>query len=147
MQGGATPKDSADRPSHSSLTWEIGCFLVIGAASTVAQALLYWVLRGWWPPALANVVSLPTVTVLNTEVNRRLTFRRYPVPAMRAHLAAGGLFVLAYLTTSAAVLIFRHFRPTASRVAETLALVGAFALVTVLRFTVLRIAVFRHRVR
>ncbi|MDF3292492.1 hypothetical protein [Streptomyces silvisoli] len=52
-----------------------------------------------------------TRSLINAEANRRITFRRYPIRAVRAHLAASGLFVLAYLTTSGAVLIFRHFRP------------------------------------
>ncbi|MEU1623877.1 GtrA family protein [Streptomyces sp. NPDC020096] len=138
-------EDGSGPPGRSALTWEVGCFLAIGAASTVAQALVYWALRGWWPPVLANLVSLLVITVLNTEANRRLTFRRYPIRATRAHLAAGGLFIVGYLTTSAAILIFRHYRPAASRTAETLVLAVAFGLVTVVRFTVLRLAVFRRR--
>lgn len=58
------------------LTREVCWFVVIGVASTVAQALLYWVLRHWSPPVLANFASLLVVTVLNTEADRRLTFRR-----------------------------------------------------------------------
>ncbi len=73
--------------------------------------MLYWALRSWWPPALANLISLLMITVLNAEANRRITSRRYPIRPVRAHLAASGLFVLAYLTTSGAALIFRHFRP------------------------------------
>jgi len=122
-------------------------FVVIGVASTVAQALLYWVLRHWSSPGLANFASLLVVTVLNTEANRRLTFRGSMVRVVQAHLAAGGLFVLAYLVTSGAVLFLRHYRPTVSPAGETLVLVPSFALVTVVRFTVLRIVVFRRRHR
>ncbi|MDF3291535.1 hypothetical protein [Streptomyces silvisoli] len=85
--------------------------------------------------------------MLNTEANRRLTFRGSPVRVLQAHLAAGGLFVLAYLVTSGAVLLFRHYRPTASPAAETLVLAPSFALVTVVRFAVLRMVVFRRRHR
>jgi putative flippase GtrA len=100
------------------------------------------VLRHWSPPLVADLASLAVVTVLNTEANRRLTFRGSPVRAAQAHLAAGVLFVLAYLVTSGAVLLFRHYRPTASPAGETLVLVPSFALVTVARFTVLRLVVF-----
>ncbi|WP_438306031.1 GtrA family protein [Streptomyces sp. HUAS TT11] len=138
---------ASTRPGRPALTREVFWFVVIGVASTGAQASLYWVLRHWSSPILANFASLLVVTVLNTEANRRLTFRGSAVRALQAHLAAGGLFVLAYLITSGAVLLFRHFRPTASPAAETLVLAPSFALVTVVRFTVLRMVVFRHRHR
>ncbi|MFH9983332.1 GtrA family protein [Streptomyces sp. NPDC017179] len=138
---------AAARPGRTALTREVFWFVVIGVASTVAQALLYWVLRHWSPPILANFASLLAVTVLNTEANRRLTFRGSAVRVLQAHLAAGGLFLLAYLITSGAVLLFRHYRPTASPAAETLVLAPSFALVTVVRFTVLRVVVFRRRQR
>ncbi|MFJ2722972.1 GtrA family protein [Streptomyces sp. NPDC087437] len=135
------------RPGRTALTRQVLWFIVIGVASTVAQALLYWVLRHWSPPIPANFASLLVVTVLNTEANRRLTFRGSTVRVHQAHLAAGGLFVLAYLVTSGALLLFRHYRPTASPAAETLVLAPSFALVTVVRFTVLRMVVFRRRHR
>ncbi|WP_326804641.1 GtrA family protein [Streptomyces sp. NBC_01788] len=135
------------RPGRTALTREVFWFVVIGVASTVAQALLYWVLRHWSPPILANFASLLVVTVLNTEANRRLTFRGSTVRVHQAHLAAGGLFVLAYLVTSGALLLFRHYQPTASPAAETLVLAPSFALATVVRFTVLRMVVFRRRHR
>ncbi|MGW0951486.1 GtrA family protein [Streptomyces sp. NPDC002545] len=138
-------RGAAARLGRTALTREVSWFVVIGVASTVAQALLYWVLRHWSPPILANFASLLVVTVLNTEANRRLTFRGSAVRVLRAHLAAGGLFALAYLVTSGAVLLFRHYRPTASPAAETLVLAPSFALVTVVRFTVLRMVVFGRR--
>ncbi|MGN5380756.1 GtrA family protein [Streptomyces lasalocidi] len=147
MRPSSAWRSASTRPGRTALTREVFWFIVIGVASTVAQALLYWVLRHWSPPILANFASLLVVTVLNTEANRRFTFRRSPLRALRAHLAAGGLFVLAYLVTSSAVLLFRHYRPTASPEAETLVLAPSFALVTVVRFTVLRMVVFRRRHR
>ncbi|MFD8506983.1 GtrA family protein [Streptomyces sp. NPDC059687] len=132
-------------PGRTRLTGELGWFIVIGLASTVAQALLYWEMRRWWPPVLANLVSLVVVTVLNTEANRRLTFRGSTVRAVRAHAGAGLLFVLAYLVTSAVLLLFVHYRPTAPPATEALVLVPTVALVTGLRFTMLRLVVFRRR--
>ncbi|MGA5703134.1 GtrA family protein [Peterkaempfera bronchialis] len=143
----STWRSASTQPGRTALTGEVFWFVVIGAASTVAQALLYWVLRHWSPTVLADFASLLVVTVLNTEANRRLTFRGSAVRALQAHLAAGGLFVLAYLVTAGAVLLFRHYRPTASPAAETLVLVPSFALVTVIRFAVLRLVVFRRRHR
>lgn len=127
------------------LSWEIGCFIAIGIASTIGQALLYWLLRGWWQPAAANLVSLLILTVLNTEANRRLTFRQAETRPARAHLGAGAVFVLGYLVTSGAVLWFKHTDPGASAAAETAVLAAASVAVTVVRFAVLRLAVFRRK--
>ncbi|MFF3377439.1 glycosyltransferase [Streptomyces sp. NPDC002680] len=149
------PEPAAEHPDavlaptgrRGALSWEVGCFVAIGIVSTLGQALLYWLLRSWWSPATANLVSLLALTVLNTEANRRLTFRHTAAPPARAHLGAGGLFVLGYLVTSAAVLWFTHAVPGASTAAETAVLAVASVVVTVVRFTVLRSAVFRspHR--
>ncbi|MFM9442305.1 glycosyltransferase [Streptomyces acidiscabies] len=147
----ARPRPTAEHPDavlapnqdRARLTWQIACFAMIGVASTAGQALLYWLLRGWWPPAAANFVSLLVLTLLNTEANRRLTFRHSTAGAGRAHLGAGVLFVVGYLATSGAVLIFRDAAPDASTGAETLVLAAASVLVTGIRFLVLRLAVFR----
>ncbi|MFD6414868.1 glycosyltransferase [Streptomyces sp. NPDC060194] len=146
------PAPSAEHPDavlapasgRSLLTWELGCFAAVGLVSTAGQALLYWVMRGWWPPALAALVSLLVLTVLNTEANRRLTFAHSDAGPARAHLGAGGLFVLGYLVTSAAVLWFTRLVPSASAGAEAAVLAAASGAVTLVRFTVLRLAVFRR---
>ncbi|MFF5252641.1 GtrA family protein [Streptomyces leeuwenhoekii] len=143
VAGGPGPA-SGPPARRSMLTWEAGCFVAIGIVSTAGQALLYWLLRGWWPPAVANLVSLLVLTVLNTEANRRLTFRHTAAPPVRAHLGAGALFLLGYLLTSGAVLGFRHAVPGASPAAETAVLAAASVAVTVVRFLVLRLAVFRR---
>ncbi|MCF2130309.1 GtrA family protein [Strepomyces sp. STD 3.1] len=136
-------------PAARRTVWsrEVGWFVAIGVVSTAGQAALYWALRLWWPPAAANLVSLLVLTVLNTEANRRLTFRHADAGPVRAHLGAGGLFVLGYLVTSGAVLWFRHERPDASPAAETAVLAATSVAVTVVRFLVLRFAVFRGRAR
>ncbi|MGC4974116.1 GtrA family protein [Streptomyces sp. DT199] len=137
---GESPQAAA--PLAGEEKWEVGCFIAIGVLSTVGQALLYWLLRGWWTPPVANLVSLSVLTVLNTEANRRLTFRHSTTPPVRAHLGAGGLFVLGYLVTSGAVLWFKWLDPGASPVAETVVLATASVAVTCVRFVVLRLAVF-----
>ncbi|MDH6708350.1 putative flippase GtrA [Kitasatospora sp. MAA19] len=53
------PRRSAStRPGRTALTREVFWFVVIGAASTVAQALLYWVLCHWSPPIPATLATL-----------------------------------------------------------------------------------------
>ena len=135
----------ASETDRGRLTWELGCFIAVGIASTIGQALAYWLLRFWWPPAVATFVSLALLTVLNTEASRRLTFRGSGTGMGRAHLGAGVLFVLGYLVTSGAVLLFRHAEPHASVAAETFVLTAASLLVTGVRFVALRLVVFRRR--
>lgn len=137
----------APSTKRSVLSWELGCFVAIGVASTAGQALLYWLLRDWWSPVVANLVSLVVPTLLNTEANRRLTFRYTTASPARAHLGAGVLFVVGYLVTSGAVLWFKSGHPQASSAAETLVLACASVVVTAIRFTVLRTSVFRSRTR
>lgn len=136
---------AAPSARRTVLSWEVGCFVAIGLVSTAGQALLYALLRSWWSPALANLASLLVLTLLNTEANRRLTFRHTAARPARAHLGAGALFVLGYLVTSLAVLLFKQADPTASTAAETVVLTGASLVVTVIRFVVLRTAVFTGR--
>ncbi|KUL21437.1 sugar translocase [Actinoplanes awajinensis subsp. mycoplanecinus] len=148
----ARPEPAAQHPEavlapaagRDRLRWELGCFAAIGAVSTAGQALLYWLLRLWWPPAAATFVSLVVLTVLNTEASRRLTFRAAATPPGRAHLGAGLLFLVGYLVTSGAVLAFRAWEPGASIGAETVVLIVASLAVTVVRFVVLRSFVFRR---
>lgn len=125
------------------LSWQVASFVVIGVCSAAGQALLYWLLRNVWGPAIANLVSLLVLTLLNIEANRRLTFGSVRARPVRARPGAGALFVLGYLITSIAVLTFMHLRPGASTAAEAAVLVAASLAVTAVRFVVLRTAVFR----
>ncbi|MFJ1551574.1 hypothetical protein [Streptomyces sp. NPDC088246] len=108
------------QPGRTRLARQVGWFVVIGVASTAGQTPLYWELCHWAPPPAADLASLLAISVLNTEANRRPAFRGSPVRAVQAHLAAGVPSVPAYLVTTGAVLLFRHYRPTASPAAETL---------------------------
>ncbi len=74
-----------------------------------------------------------------------MTFRGSGTSRGRAHLGSGALFLLGYLATSGAVLLFTRLDPGASVVAETAVLVATSLLVTVVRFLVLRTIVFRRR--
>jgi len=134
------------RQQRSIATWEIGCFIAIGIASTAGHALLYWLLRMWWSPLLANLVAQTVLTILNTEANRRLTFRNSLTGATRAH--AGGIFLFAfsYFATVGAVAIYRELASSPSRISEVVVLSLACGLVTVVRFLAMKFAIFtRHR--
>ncbi|SDO97312.1 Glycosyltransferase involved in cell wall bisynthesis [Actinopolyspora xinjiangensis] len=134
----------APESKRSRLIGQVGYFALIGVLSTVGQAVLYWLLRQWWPAVAANFVSLLVLTVLNTEANRRLSFRDSGTGAGRAHIGAGGLFLLGYLVTSAAVLLYDSAASNASPASESVVLACASVLVTAIRFLLLRTTVFRR---
>lgn len=143
-RSGAGPP--ARRPSRTGsprrASRELVVFLAIGAAGLLVQPALYWLLRAWWPTAAANLVSLLATTLLNTEANRRLAFRRSPAHPARAHLVAGVLFLGGYLVNEAATEGWRHLNPSCGRLSETLVEAAASCLFTAVRFTVLRRTVF-----
>ncbi|SDK44753.1 Glycosyltransferase involved in cell wall bisynthesis [Actinopolyspora mzabensis] len=134
----------APEAKRSRLFGQLGYFALIGVFSTIGQAVLYWLLRQWWPAVVANFVSLLVLTILNTEANRRLSFRESKTGAGRAHIGAGGLFLLGYLVTSAAVLLYDSAAGNASPAAESVVLACASVLVTAIRFLLLRMTVFRR---
>lgn len=153
--GGATvpiprrPAPTAEHPDavlarerRGLITWELGCFLAIGLASTIGHGLIYWVLRMWWSPLLANLVAQITLTILNTEANRRLTFRNSFTGLTRAHVGGFILFVLGYLVTVGAVAEYRELASSPSRLTEAVILAVACGLLTVVRFGVMKFRIF-----
>src|SRR5208282_2455659 len=56
------------------LAGQLARFTVVGVASTVAYVALFLALRGGLGAQRANAVSLLVTAVVNTAVNRRVTF-------------------------------------------------------------------------
>jgi putative flippase GtrA len=87
----------------------------------------------------ANAVALVVTAIGNTAANRRLTFgvrgRRSLVRDQAAGLVA---FAIALALTTGAIALLGWLAPNASRITELAALVVANALVTVVRFLLLR---------
>ncbi|GAB3666795.1 bifunctional glycosyltransferase family 2/GtrA family protein [Nocardioides korecus] len=124
---------------------QVGVFLIIGVASTLAYALLFLLLRGVTSPWWANALALLVTAVLNTAVNRRYTFGvRGPDGALRHQVQ--GLIVLAVglgVTTAALAVLHAAGRPGPAL--EVTVLTGANLAVTVLRFVAMRWWVFAPR--
>jgi putative flippase GtrA len=80
-------------------------YVIVGALGTVANAVIFLVLRTGWDAIEANLVALVLSTLLSTEVNRRFTFRGAgPVHRWRTYAQNGGT-VGFYAFYSSAVLI------------------------------------------
>lgn len=121
-------------------------FAAIGAMSTVAYAVLYWMLRGVLPPVASNTVALVVTAIANTAANRRLTFGVRGAPGLlRDH--AGGLvaFAVAFVLTNGALGALELVKPAPPLTLEMVTLTAANALATTVRFLILRMMLFHLR--
>jgi len=121
----------------------IARFLLIGAFSTLAYALLYLLLRGCMASGGANALALACTAVANTQANRR-----YPCGVrgrerlVNQHAAGALVFVLALALTDGALRLLQVIDPRPGRAIEVIALVLAGAVATVTRYVALRTWVF-----
>jgi putative flippase GtrA len=93
-------------------------------------------------------VSLAITAVVNTAVNRRLTFGvRGRKGLLGQHAAGATIFAFALALTTAALAALHGLEPRAPRTAELAVLVVANLTATVTRYLVLRAWVFRPAAR
>jgi glycosyltransferase involved in cell wall biosynthesis len=118
-------------------------FGLVGAASTLAYAALFLVLRPALAAAWANAVALALTAVANTQANRRLTFGVRSSHGLIGQHAAGALaFVLALCLTDGALALLGSLDAHPARALEAAVLVTASALATIGRYLALRSLVF-----
>jgi putative flippase GtrA len=121
-------------------------FCVIGAASTLAYAVLYLLLRGALPAQAANAVALLLTAIANTAANRRLTFGVRGRQGRLRHQAQGLIvFALGLAVTSGSLAALYRYDPTASHGTELAVLVVASVVATLLRFLLFRGWLFPQR--
>ncbi|MET7968967.1 glycosyltransferase [Micromonospora sp. NPDC005305] len=124
---------------------QLARFAVVGVASTLAYLALFVLARGPLGAQPANLLALLVTAVANTAANRRLTFgvtgRRH---AGRHHLQGLLAFALGLALTSGSLAVLHVTAGTPPRALELSVLVGANLAATVLRFTLLRLAL-HHR--
>ncbi|GAB2846171.1 bifunctional glycosyltransferase family 2/GtrA family protein [Actinoallomurus bryophytorum] len=138
------PPRSARLPA--GMRSQLPSFALIGVVSTVAQLVLYALLRLFMPVVAANVVSYFLAAIANTAANRRFTFG--VVGARRAvrHQLEGGVAFLVGLAVSTGGLFAVHAMwPRAPRLAELAALLVLNLFAAVIRFVLLRAWVFHPR--
>lgn len=141
---GRRPLAPAVRPSFRS---QVIRFAAVGAASTIAFALLYLILRPLFGGQAANFLSLLLTAVGNTWANRWFTFGvTGRLGVVRHQLQGLVVFGIAWGITSGSLLTLHATEPQASPLTEILVLTAANLVATVLRFVLLRGWVFRsHR--
>jgi putative flippase GtrA len=121
-------------------------FMCVGAASTLAYAALFLLLRGPLGAGGANAAALAITAVGNTAANRWLTFGlRGRTGLLRQHAQGAVVFVLTLALTAGALGVLHAIDPTPARWVELAVLVAASTAATVTRFVALRSWVFARR--
>jgi putative flippase GtrA len=123
-------------------------FLSIGAASTIAYAILYLLLRVPLGAGGANALALALTAVANTQANRRFTFQiRGRAGLLRQHAAGAVVYLIALGLTAGALDVLDPLEPHPARLLEVVVLVAATTVATVTRYVALRSLVFARRRR
>lgn len=120
-------------------------FTGVGVVCTATSLALYAVLRPWLGPQLANAAALVVTSLMNTALNRRLTFKITDQRRMaRDHV--NGLFVIAValVLTGGSLGVLHWLRPDATVADELWTTTLSGFLATAVRFTMLRHWIFRR---
>jgi len=118
-------------------------FLLIGALSTIAYALLYVLLAARIDDGGADALALAITALANTQANRRFTFQLHGRRRLARQYAAGGVIYLLTLGLSLGALGVLHgvYRQPPLWL-EVASLVAASALATGTRYVRLRSSAF-----
>ena len=137
------------RPAPGTRPWlavilrQLAFFAGIGAVMTVAYLSLYAVLRGPMGPQSANVVAWVATAVVNSGLNRRMTFGiTGRAGALRAQAEGLLIFAVGLGITSGSLLALEAVQPDSSEVVEVGVLAVANLVAGSLRFSLLRWWVF-----
>ena len=120
-------------------------FTGVGIVCTLTSLALYAFLRPWIGAQPANAVALILTSLMNTALNRRLTFKITERRRMkRDHLNGLIVILVALLLTGGSLGVLHWLNPNATVAAElwTTTLSGFAA--TAVRFTMLRHWIFRR---
>ena len=122
---------------------QIGRFVTVGIASTIAYALLFLLLRGALGPDGANAAALALTAVGNTAANRRFTFGvRGRTGLARQHALGAVVFAITLGLTDGALGVLHGLAPGAPGGVELAVLIVAGFVATVTRYVALKTYVF-----
>ncbi|MEZ2389203.1 GtrA family protein [bacterium RCC_150] len=120
-------------------------FTGVGTICTATSLALFALCRPWVDPQLANATALIITSLMNTALNRRLTFKiRGAEQRGQDHLNGAIVIIIALVITGGSLGVLHMVRPGATVTEElwTTTLSGFFA--TAVRFSLLRHWIFRR---
>jgi putative flippase GtrA len=134
------------RSAGGRLSAQMVVFALIGGVSTLAYAILYVLMRGHVGAQLANALALVVTAIANTAANRRFTFGFRGSDARMRHQLQGLLvFACGLAVTSGALWALRAIGGQGHTLLEVGVLTAANLFVTVMRFVMMRVWIFRGR--
>jgi putative flippase GtrA len=120
-------------------------FTGVGVVCTVTSLALYAFLRPWIGSQPANAAALIITSLMNTALNRRLTFKITERHRMkRDHFNGLIVIAVALLITGGSLGILHWINPDATVAEELWTTTLSGFLATALRFTMLRHWIFRR---
>lgn len=120
-------------------------FSGVGLVCTAASLAIYALLRPWLDAQLANAAALILTSLLNTALNRRVTFRITDGRGLAADHAKGvAVIAVALVITGGSLGILHWLHPGATVGQELLTTTLAGFVATAVRFTLLRHWIFRR---
>ncbi|UVJ38179.1 GtrA family protein [Arthrobacter sp. CJ23] len=120
-------------------------FTGVGVICTATSLALYALLRQWIDPQFANAAALIITSVMNTALNRRLTFKiTGSRKRMQDHLNGLIVIAVALVITGGSLGILHWFHPGATVTEELWTTTLSGFLATAVRFTLLRHWIFRR---
>lgn len=120
-------------------------FTGVGIMCTLTSLALYAVLRPWLGSQLANAAALILTSVMNTALNRRLTFKiAGRARAGRDHLSGLVVIVIALVITGGSLGVLHWVNPDATISDELWTTTLSGFLATAVRFALLRHWIFRR---
>jgi putative flippase GtrA len=129
----------SDQAGTGRLGLQVAMFLVIGALSTLAYAVLFLGLRQVTGAQQANLLALLLTAIANTAANRRFSFGvRGPEGRLRHQAQGLAVFAFGLALTSGALRLMPDAHPTL----EVAVLTATNLLVTALRFVAMKTWIF-----
>ncbi|WLQ06497.1 GtrA family protein [Arthrobacter oryzae] len=120
-------------------------FTGVGIVCTLTSLALYALLRPWLGSQLANAAALIMTSVMNTALNRRLTFKiAGRAKAGRDHLSGMVVIVIALVITGGSLGVLHWVNPDATMSDELWTTTLSGFLATAVRFALLRHWIFRR---
>ena len=120
-------------------------FTGVGILCTLTSLALYALLRPWLGSQPANAAALIVTSVMNTALNRRLTFKiAGPAKAGRDHLSGLVVIVIALVITGGSLGVLHWVNPDATLSDELWTTTLSGFLATAVRFALLRHWIFRR---
>ncbi|GAB3695468.1 GtrA family protein [Saccharopolyspora tripterygii] len=147
MSGLSAPPSGFLGRLRGHVVGQAAMFTAVGAATTLANAVLFLLLRGTFSAELSNVLSVLTTTIASSLAHRRWVFSDRDEHPMRMHLQSLAVFGFYCASNQIALWLLGLAVEQPSNTAEAVAVAAMALFGGTSRFLALRLWVFARRAR